>query len=52
MLTFIKHYLRRYPKIKKAYNSLQWEKSIYGLIGLMHTYPKKPFSLIRHSALR
>jgi len=29
MLTFIKHHLRRYPKIKKAYSSLQWEKHIW-----------------------
>lgn len=29
MLTFIKHHLRRYPKIKKAWNFLQWEKHIF-----------------------
>lgn len=29
MLTFIKHNLRRYPKIKKAYSSLQWKKHIW-----------------------
>lgn len=28
MLTFIKHHLRRYPKIKKAYHSLHWKKHI------------------------
>ena len=29
MLTFIKHYLRRYPKIKKAYGSLGWKKYMW-----------------------
>ena len=29
MLTFFKHYLSRYPKIKKAYNSLDWKKHIW-----------------------
>lgn len=29
MLTFIKRHLRHYPKIKKAYNSLQWKKHIW-----------------------
>ena len=29
MLTFIKHHLRLYPKIRKVYSSLQWKKHIW-----------------------
>jgi len=29
MLTFIRHHLRRYPKIKKVYNSLMWQRLIW-----------------------